>query len=57
MPARTDVDDALIHAYRARLSAWFAHRGRRLTFRERREPWGVLVSEVMAQQTQTDWTT
>jgi A/G-specific adenine glycosylase len=52
VPTRTDADDALIRGYRARLSAWFARRGRRLAFRERSEPWGVLVSEVMAQQTQ-----
>lgn len=37
---------------RAALRAWFAARGRQLVFRERAEPWGVLVSEVMAQQTQ-----
>lgn len=57
MPARTDADATLIGGYRARLSAWFARRGRRLAFRERREPWAVMVSEVMAQQTQVRWRT
>lgn len=44
--------DDLVVAYRGRLATWFASRGRQLAFRERSEPWGVLVSEVMAQQTQ-----
>jgi A/G-specific adenine glycosylase len=39
---------------RAAVLAWFAHHGRELDFRVdgRRDPWGILVSEVMAQQTQ-----
>jgi A/G-specific adenine glycosylase len=34
--------------------AWFVHHGRELDFRvgRQRDPWGILVSEVMAQQTQ-----
>jgi A/G-specific adenine glycosylase len=52
VPAVPALDDTLVRAYRDRLSAWFARRGRQLAFRERSEPWGVLVSEVMAQQTQ-----
>ncbi len=41
-------------ALRASVLAWFAEHGRELDFRvgERPDPWGVLVSEVMAQQTQ-----
>lgn len=39
-------------ALQSALSRWFAARGRRLAFRHSREPWGVLVSEVMLQQTQ-----
>jgi adenine-specific DNA glycosylase len=57
VPSTPDLDDGLAAAYRERLATWFASRGRQLAFRERSEPWGVLVSEVMAQQTQTDWTT
>jgi A/G-specific adenine glycosylase len=39
---------------RGAVLAWFAHHGRELDFRVdgRRDPWGILVSEVMAQQTQ-----
>ena len=55
MPAQPDLDDGLASAYRRLLAAWFAARGRRLAFRERSEPWGVLVSEVMAQQTHVTW--
>lgn len=44
--ARRDLRGAVL--------AWFAHHGRELDFRVdgRRDPWGILVSEVMAQQTQ-----
>lgn len=48
-------DAAFASGFRAALSAWFAARGRQLAFRERSEPWGVLVSEVMAQQTHVAW--
>lgn len=34
------------------LLAWFAHHGRDLPWRHTRDPWAVLVSEVMLQQTQ-----
>ena len=39
---------------RGAVLAWFAHHGRELDFRVdgRTDPWGILVSEVMAQQTQ-----
>jgi len=36
------------------LSAWFGQKGRRLPWRETRDPYAILVSEVMAQQTQVD---
>ena len=32
--------------------AWYEERGRSLSFRATRDPWAILVSEVMAQQTQ-----
>ncbi|HEY2916885.1 MAG TPA: A/G-specific adenine glycosylase [Candidatus Limnocylindrales bacterium] len=37
---------------RRRVLAWYAARGRPLAFRRTTDPWLVLVSEVMAQQTQ-----
>ena len=37
-----------------RLSAWFRENGRELPWRRTRDPYAVLVSEVMAQQTQID---
>jgi A/G-specific adenine glycosylase len=42
----------MLPGIRTALGAWYAHHGRRLAFRERADPWGVLVCEVMAQQTQ-----
>ncbi len=44
--ARLDLREAIL--------AWFAEHGRELDFRVAglRDPWGILVSEVMAQQTQ-----
>ena len=35
-----------------RLLIWYAVNGRDLAFRQTRDPWAILVSEVMAQQTQ-----
>lgn len=39
-------------AIRRAIGGWYAEHGRRLAFRASDEPWGVLVSEVMLQQTQ-----
>jgi len=39
-------------AARAAVLAWFDGRGRDLPFRRTRDPWAILVSEAMAQQTQ-----
>jgi A/G-specific adenine glycosylase len=36
------------------LSAWFSQNGRDLPWRRTRDPYAILVSEVMAQQTQVD---
>jgi A/G-specific adenine glycosylase len=36
------------------LLAWFAEHGRRLPWRETRDPYAILVSEVMLQQTQVE---
>src|SRR5438067_26790 len=37
-----------------RLLAWFVAHGRALPWRETRDPYAILVSEVMLQQTQVD---
>ena len=39
-------------AFKRRLLAWFRREGRRLPWRETRDPYRILVSEVMLQQTQ-----
>ena len=44
--------DALPRAARAAVLTWFDERGRALAFRATRDPYAILVSEVMAQQTQ-----
>jgi A/G-specific adenine glycosylase len=43
---------ALVDPARAALLAWYDARGRTLAFRATRDPYAILVSEVMAQQTQ-----
>jgi A/G-specific adenine glycosylase len=44
--------DAVAPAARAAILAWYDARGRTLAFRGVRDPYAILVSEVMAQQTQ-----
>jgi len=46
------TDAALIEDTRARVLAWFAQAGRELPWRATRDPYRVLVAEVLAQQTQ-----
>lgn len=46
------VDEALIQDTRARVLAWFSGHGRELPWRATRDPYRVLVAEVLAQQTQ-----
>jgi len=46
------VDGALIEETRERVLAWFAEAGRDLPWRATRDPYRVLVAEVLAQQTQ-----
>jgi A/G-specific adenine glycosylase len=46
------VDGALLEETRERVLAWFAEAGRDLPWRATRDPWPVLVAEVLAQQTQ-----
>ena len=38
----------------AQLGAWFAEQGRDLPWRRTRDPYGILVSEIMLQQTQVE---
>ncbi len=40
--------------FRARLLKWYAHHGRDLPWRQTAEPYEILVSEIMLQQTQVD---
>jgi A/G-specific adenine glycosylase len=49
-----EPDPAKIAAVRAGLLAWFAANARDLPWRRTREPYRILVSEVMLQQTQVD---
>ena len=46
------VEEALIQDTRARVLAWFEESGRDLPWRATRDPYRVLVAEVLAQQTQ-----
>jgi A/G-specific adenine glycosylase len=46
------VEAALLEATRTRVLAWFAEAGRDLPWRATRDPYRVLVAEVLAQQTQ-----
>lgn len=48
------LDAAQIAAFRAQVLGLYAERGRSFPWRETRDPWAILVSEVMLQQTQTD---
>jgi A/G-specific adenine glycosylase len=51
----TRVSDAADHAeIQAALLAWFAECGRDLPWRRTRDPYHILVSEIMLQQTQVD---
>jgi A/G-specific adenine glycosylase len=50
--AKMMIDAALIQETRARVLAWFGEAGRDLPWRATRDPYRVLVAEVLAQQTQ-----
>ncbi len=45
-------DTAKLEAVRAALVSWFEENGRELPWRRTRDPWSILVSEVMLQQIQ-----
>src|SRR4029453_14531743 len=48
------VDSALLEETRARVLDWFSEAGRALPWRATRDPYRVLVAEVLAQQTQAE---
>jgi len=52
MPRKSIPRTVEITAFRRRLLAWFRRHGRDLPWRRTRDPYHVLVSEVMLQQTQ-----
>ena len=43
-----------VRAFQTRLLDWFKHHGRDLPWRSTRDPYKILVSEIMLQQTQVD---
>lgn len=52
-PTVEQPDESIVSAVRARILDWYANKGRDLPWRDpATTPWGVLVSEVMLQQTQ-----
>ncbi len=51
---RLRLDEAKVQAFQARLLAWFRRNGRDLPWRRTRDPYKILVSEVMLQQTQVE---
>ena len=53
-PPRYAPDDAGIAAFRARVLARYRESGRRFPWRETTDPYRILVSEIMLQQTQVD---
>ncbi len=51
---RLQVDTAQVKAFQTRLLRWFREHGRDLPWRRTRDPYKILVSEVMLQQTQVE---
>src|ERR1051325_10135614 len=54
MPAVADRPTRYVRAVEELLLAWFAEHGRDLPWRATRDPYAILVSEVMSQQTQVE---
>jgi len=48
------LDTSKVRAFQERLLAWFGRNGRDLPWRRTRDPYKILVSEVMLQQTQVE---
>ena len=53
-PYRPRLDGETLRAFQTRLLRWFRKHGRDLPWRKTRDPYKILVSEVMLQQTQVD---
>lgn len=53
-PYRLRLDEATVQAFQTRLLTWFRRNGRDLPWRRTRDPYKILVSEVMLQQTQVE---
>ncbi len=53
-PYRPEIDRETLRAFQTRLLRWFRKNGRDLPWRKTRDPYKILVSEVMLQQTQVD---
>ncbi len=53
-PYRPRLDGETLSAFQARLLRWFRKYGRDLPWRKTRDPYKILVSEVMLQQTQVE---
>ena len=51
---RLRLDEDKVRAFQARLLRWFREHGRDLPWRRTRDPYKILVSEVLLQQTQVD---
>ena len=51
---RPRLDTSKVSAFQRRLLAWFRRNGRDLPWRRTRDPYKILVSEVMLQQTQVE---
>ena len=55
MPSRRPAPPAaLVRRFQRRLLAWYRASGRKLPWRRTRDPYRILVSEIMLQQTQVD---
>ena len=53
-PYRPRLDGEKIRAFQSRLLQWFQSNGRDLPWRRTRDPYKILVSEIMLQQTQVE---
>ena len=53
-PYRPRLDERTLKTFQTRLLRWFRENGRDLPWRRTRDPYEILVSEVMLQQTQVD---
>src|SRR5207249_5900946 len=51
-PVRADVDPAVLATFQDELLGWYAAEGRDLPWRRTEDPYQILVSEIMLQQTQ-----